>query len=185
MTSNSGADASIAGSLRVEDGKGAVRMEARLKAGSDEVWSALTDPMRLVRWYGEVQGDLRVGGEYRAHLFASGWEGTGRIEVCEAGRRLVVTGAEPGEPGTVTEVTLAADGGHTVLVWEERGMRVDGIGAYGAGVQIHVEDLADHLAGRGRRDAEERWTELWPVYDELATKIGLEALGTERGQRTG
>jgi uncharacterized protein YndB with AHSA1/START domain len=85
MTSNSGADASIAGSLRVEDGKGAVRMEARLKAGSDEVWSALTDPMRLARWYGEVQGDLRVGGEYRAHLFASGWEGTGRIEVCEAG----------------------------------------------------------------------------------------------------
>jgi hypothetical protein len=64
-------------------------------------------------------------------------------------------------------------------------MRVDGIGAYGAGVQIHVEDLADHLAGRGRRDAEERWTELWPVYDEPATKIGLEALGTERGQRTG
>jgi uncharacterized protein YndB with AHSA1/START domain len=172
MTSNSGADASIAGSLRVEDGKGAVRMEARLKTGTEEVWSALTNPTRLARWYGEVHGDLRVGGEYHAHLFASGWEGTGRIEVCEAGRRLVVTGAEPGEQRTVTEVTLAPDGGQTVLVWEERGMRVDGIGAYGAGVQIHVEDLARHLAGRECRDAEARWTELWPVYDELATKIG-------------
>jgi len=157
----------------VEDGKGAVRMAARFEAGAGDVWSALTDPARLARWYGEVEGDFRVGGEYRAHLFASGWEGAGRIEACEARRRLVVTGAEPGDDdGTVTEVTLAADNGQTVLVWEERGMAVDGVSAYGAGVQIHVEDLAAHLAGRDRCDAEARWNELAPVYDALAAKIG-------------
>lgn len=170
--SNAGAGASIVGSLRVEDGKGAVRMEVRFQTVTDDVWSALTDPVRLARWYGEVEGDFRVGGEYRAHLFASGWEGTGRVEACEARRRLVVTGAEPGEQGTVTEVTLTADGSQTVLVWEERGMQVDGVAAYGAGVQIHVEDLAAHLAGRERGDAEARWTLLEPFYDDLAAKIG-------------
>jgi uncharacterized protein YndB with AHSA1/START domain len=173
MTSNSGAYASITGSLRVQEGKGAVRMEARFEAGTNDVWSALTDPVRLARWYGEVEGECRVGGEYHAHLFASGWEGTGRLEACEARRRLVVTGAEPGQQdGTVTEVTLTADGSRTVLVWEERGMQVDGVAAYGAGLQIHVEDLAAHLAGRERGDAEARWTELQPLYDDLAAKIG-------------
>jgi uncharacterized protein YndB with AHSA1/START domain len=173
MTSNSGAGASIKGSLRAVDGKGVVRMEARLDAAVEDVWSALTDPARLARWYGEVEGDFRVGGEYRARLFASGWEGTGRIEACEAKRRMMVTGTEPDEQVvTVTEVTLTADGGQTVLDWEERGMQVDGVATYGAGVQIHVEDLVAHLAGRERGDAESRWTELETVYDDLAAKIG-------------
>ena len=34
------------------------------------------------------------------------------------------------------------------------------LAAYGAGIQIHVEDLAAHLAGRERCDAEARWEEL-------------------------
>jgi uncharacterized protein YndB with AHSA1/START domain len=173
MAGNSGADASVTGSLRVQDGEGAVRMEVSFEAGTDEVWSALTDPVRLASWYGDVKGDFRVGGEYRAHLFASGWEGTGRIEACEPRRRLVVTGAEPGDQdGTVTEVTLTTDGGQTVVVWEERGMRADLMAAYGAGVQIHAEDLAAHLAGRERCDARARWTELEPIYKELAATIG-------------
>jgi hypothetical protein len=50
-----------------------------------------SDPSRLASWWGEVEGDLRVGGEYRARIFASGWEGTGRVEACEALRRLLVT----------------------------------------------------------------------------------------------
>jgi hypothetical protein len=40
------------------------------------------------------------------------------------------------------EVTLAADSGQAILVWEERGMPLNQLAAYGAGVQIHVEDLA-------------------------------------------
>lgn len=173
MTGNARPDAHVAGSLRVADGKGAVRMEVRLDTGTDDVWSALTDPARLARWYGDVEGDLREGGEYRAHLFASGWEGAGRIEVCEARRRLVVTGAEPGQQyRTVSEVTLSADGGQAVMVWEERGMPADYTAAYGAGVQIHVEDLAAHLAGHERGDASTRWNELQPVYEDLAANIG-------------
>jgi uncharacterized protein YndB with AHSA1/START domain len=172
MTSEARAGTRILGSLRSADGKGIVRMEDRFDTNIEDVWSALTDPSRLARWYGEVEGDLRVGGEYRARLFASGWEGTGRVEACEPTRRLVVTGAEPDQQNKhVTEVTLAADGSQTILVCEERGMAVDLLAAYGAGVQIHVEDLAAHLAGRERGDAGARWNELQAAYDELAANV--------------
>ena len=70
------------------------------------------------------------------------------------------------------ETTLAADGDQTVLVWEERGMPVDQLAGYGAGVQIHVEDLAAYLAGRERCDAAARFDELFPTYQELAVNVG-------------
>ena len=51
-------------------------------------------------------------------------------------------------------------------------MPVDLLAAYGAGVQAHVEDLAAHIAGRERRDAEARRNELIPAYQDLAANIG-------------
>ena len=153
MTSNARAGDRILASLRSADGKGIVRMEDRFDTDIDDLWSALTDPRRLARWIGEVEGDLRLGGEYRYNFFASGSEGTGRVEACEPPRRLLVTMDldEPDED--VIEATLEADGDQTILVWEERGMPLDMLAAYGAGVQIHVEDLAAYVAGRERCDA--------------------------------
>ena len=158
MTSNARAGTRILGSLRSADGKGIVRMEDRFDTDIDDLWSALTDPRRLARWIGEVEGDLRLGGEFRARFFASGWEGTGRVEACEPPRRLLLLTKQPGQPDEhVIEVTLTADGDQTILVCEERGMPLDLLAAYGAGIQVHVEDLAAHLAGRERCDAEARW----------------------------
>lgn len=169
MTGNEPGGARILGSLRTEDGTGIVRIEDRFDTDIDDLWSAVTDPARLARWYGEIKGDLRVGGEYRAHVLASGWEGTGRINVCEPPRRLLVVSQDPDEPNEgVTEVTLTPDGDHTILVFEHRGVPPDLLYAYGAGEQIHVEDLADYLAGRERRDAEARWEALEPAYQALA-----------------
>ena len=171
MTSNARPGTRILGSLRSADGKGVVRMEDSLDAEIADVWSALTDSLRLARWYGEVKGDLRVGGEFYSHLHASGWEGTSRIEVCEPPRRLVIRGAEPGGPEVVNEITLTADGGQTILVWEERGMPLNLLAPYGAGVQVHVEDLAAYLAGRDRVDAAARWAALQPAYQDLAANV--------------
>jgi uncharacterized protein YndB with AHSA1/START domain len=171
MTSNAPVGGRILGSLRSADGKGVVRMEDRFDTDIDDVWSALTDPGRLARWYGEVAGDLRLGGEFRASLFASGWEGTGRVEACEPPRRLLLTQGL-GEPEEhVIEATLTADGDQTVVVIEESGMPLNLIAAYGAGIQVHVEDLGAHLAGRERCDADARWDELEPVYDDLAADL--------------
>jgi uncharacterized protein YndB with AHSA1/START domain len=119
-----------------------------------------------------VEGDLRVGGEYRARLFATGWERTGRIEACEPPHRLLVSAKEPeAVEGGLIEVTLAADGGGTTLVWEERGMPLEMITGYGAGIQIHVEDLGAHLAGQGRVDAQARFRELHTAYNVLAVDV--------------
>jgi uncharacterized protein YndB with AHSA1/START domain len=169
MTANAPAGDRLLGSLRSAEGKGVVRMEDRLDANVDDVWSALTDPRRLARWLCEVEGDLRLGGQYRAHFFASGWEGTGRVEACEPPKRLLVVTKQTDEPEEqVNEVTLTADGDETILVWEERGMPLDQRAAYGAGVQLHVEDLAAYLAGGERCDAVARFAELYPAYQELA-----------------
>jgi uncharacterized protein YndB with AHSA1/START domain len=172
MTSNEHAGNRILGSLRAQDGKGAVRMEDRFDTDIDDAWSAVTDPSRLARWLGEVKGDLRVGGEFHRHFHASGAEGPGRVDVCEPPRRLVVTMDPDQSNEQVIEVTLTADGDQTVVVVEERGMPLNLLAAYGAGIQVHVEDLGAHLAGRERCDANARWDELEPAYDELAAEVG-------------
>ena len=180
MTSDTQPGARILGSLRTAGGKGVVRMEDRFDTEIDDVWSALTDPQRLAAWMADVEGDLRAGGEFRARFLASGWEGTGRVEACEPSRRLLLLTRQQGKPDEqFIEVTLAADDDQTILVWEERGMPADLLAAYGAGIQVHVEDLAAHLAGRERCDAEARWAELHPAYQELAAKVELGGMNGE------
>jgi len=182
MTGNARPGSRILGSLRSADGQGVVRMEDRFDTDIDDLWSALTDPGRLARWYGQVHGDLRPGGEFRLYIESAELESTGRVEACEPPRRLLVTTRETDESyrrgrgalpfDQTIEATLAADGDQTFLVIEVRGMPVDKIAFYGAGWQIHAENLAAHLAGRARDDSEARWNELVPPYQDLAAKIG-------------
>ncbi len=173
MTSNAGAGSRLLGTLGTADGKGIVTVADRLDADIETVWSAITDPSRLASWWGEVEGDLRLGGEYRARVYASGWDGTGRIDACDAPRRLRVLTREPDQPDEQSvEVTLTSDGDKTTLVWEERGMPVAYLAGYGAGIQVHVEDLGAYLAGRERCDAGARMGELFPAYEPLAAKVG-------------
>ena len=182
MTSNARPGTRILGSLRSADGKGVVRIEDRYDTDIDDLWSAITDPRRLARWHGQVDGDLRLGGQFRVYNEADDIESTGRIEACEPPRRLVVTTRETDESwrkgqgappfDETCEAMLTADGDQTILVIEVRGMPLDYIAAYGAGWQIHAENLAGHVAGRDRVDSESRWRELAPAYQDLAAKIG-------------
>lgn len=164
-------DASVLGSLHSVDGEGVVRMEDRLDTGIDDLWGALTEPDRLAHWYGEVEGELSQGGEFRVRIALSG-ERTGKVEACEPAQRLLLTmrdpDRQPGQPEQlVHEAQLAAEGARTRLVWEVRGMPVNLLPAYGAGIQIHVEHLADYLGGRELRDVEVRWNELFAAYEAL------------------
>ena len=172
MTSNASGRAGILGRLRSADDVGVVRIEQRFDTGIDDLWSALTESGRLARWYGEVEGELRGGGEFRASVHASGWEGTGRVEACEPPRRFVVVSKDLDEPHEdSTEVTLVGDGDHTILVVEQSGLPLDLLWAYGAGLQIHVEDLAAHISGHERCDSKTRFDELKPAYQDLAATI--------------
>lgn len=164
-------NASLLGTLHSVGGEGVVRMEDRFDTGIDDLWGALTDPERIARWYGEVEGELSQGGEFGVRIFLSGPR-TGLIEECQPPQRLLLTmrdpEARPGQPGqTVVEAQLFAEGARTRLVWETRGMPVDLLQAYGAGIQIHVEHLADYVSGREFRIDEARWDELFPAYEAL------------------
>jgi uncharacterized protein YndB with AHSA1/START domain len=148
--------------------RGAVRVEDVFDTDIDDLWEACTTPERLARWIAEVSGDLRVGGEFQAR-FTSGWEGIGRVEACEPPRRLLMLTRENGASDDhVIEATLTPDGDRTVLVIEERGVPIEQVAAYGAGWQIHLEDLAAHLAGSERCDIRARWGELIPAYQQTA-----------------
>jgi uncharacterized protein YndB with AHSA1/START domain len=182
VTSNERAGTRILGSLRSAGGKGIVRIEDRYDTDIDDLWSALTDPGRLARWHGQVTGDLRPGGQFRLHVEDADSDSTGRVEACEPPQRLRVTTRETDESyqrgqgvppyDEVIEATLTADGDQTILVIEVQGMPLDAIAFYGAGWQIHAENLATYLAGRDRGDTEARWDELVPPYQDLAANIG-------------
>lgn len=177
MTNGSHA-AHIVGSLRSAGGKGVVRVEALFDTDIDRLWSFLTDSAHLARWYGQVEGNLHLGGQFRIYIAADDWEGTGRVDACERPLRLAVTtretdeswrkgiGAEP-FPST-TQVSLSVQGDQTALVLEVRGVPLDKVAFYGVGSQIHAENLAAYIAGVAPGDVEARWDELLPAYQDLA-----------------
>jgi uncharacterized protein YndB with AHSA1/START domain len=173
MTDNAGTR--LLATLRTAEGKGVVTVKDSFDVDIETVWSAITDPSRLVTWWGEVDGDLRLGGEYRERVFASGWEGTGRVQACEAPRRLLLLHREPDQPDEQSiEIILTSDDGKTTVTWEERGMPVGYLAGYGAGIQVHVEDLGAYLAGRERCDAGARIGQLYPAYEPLAAQVTQE-----------
>lgn len=171
----------ILGELRSADGAGVVRIEDRYDTDIEDLWTALTDPARLARWYGRVEGDLRPGGQFRTYIEANDIEATGRVDACEPPRRLQLTTRETDESyrrgqgvppyDASIEVTLTAVGDQTDLTIQVRGMPLDKIAFFGAGWQIHAENLAAYLAGRERTDTEARWDELVPPYQDLAAQL--------------
>jgi hypothetical protein len=98
MTSNATPGARILGSLRSADGQGVVRMQDRFDTDIDDLWSARTDPRRLARWMGEVEGDLRVSGEFRARFWPADGKAPGAWKPASPrggfslGRRMSATG---------------------------------------------------------------------------------------------
>jgi uncharacterized protein YndB with AHSA1/START domain len=167
-SSSTGRGTRIIGSLRcLDNGTGAVTMEDLYDTDIHDLWSAVTDPDRLSRWLATVDGELRLGGSLHAR-FTSTVEAPGRIDVCEAPRRLQVTFGLGTADETVMEAQLTPVGDRTRLIIEERGLPLEEAPSHGAGWQAHVEDLAAHLAGREPGKWHDRWTELTPVYSEMA-----------------
>ncbi len=168
MTDQTSANPRILGTLHAIGAVGRVRIEDTVAASPDEVWAALTDPSRLADWLGEIQGDLREGGEYRGLWRVSGWHGVGRILACEPPRRVVLSSREDDATHDLrTEITITPAGTGSTIVIEEQGMPLQQVAAYGAGDQVHVEDLAASLEGRGERHTTDRWGELYPGYQAL------------------
>lgn len=153
----------LLGEVWVADGVPVVHVEDVYDTDIDDLWDAITEPARLGRWVASVEGDLRPGGLFRAS-FTGGWDGGGRVEVCEAPHRLLLT-MEPGAADETTiEAVLSAQDGGTRLVVEERGIPVEQAPDHGAGWQAHLEDLRAVLDGRAPGSWSQRWAALRPAY---------------------
>jgi hypothetical protein len=64
----------------------------------------------------------------------------------------------------IVAAELIDDGDRTMLVLEVRGLPLDLVWAYGAGWQVHLEDLGTHLSGQKDLNLPTRWDELEPLY---------------------
>lgn len=160
------------GRLNIEGGVGVVLIRVQIDADQRTVWSAVSDPGRLARWWGHIEGDLRGGGELRANVFFGGPR-LGRVDLCEPARRLRVTlrdpDPQPGQPdGTTVEIRLDVVEKRTLVSYEERGAPPPLLAAYGAGGQIHIEDLIAHLDGQEPGDRDARWSQLFADYQSVA-----------------
>jgi uncharacterized protein YndB with AHSA1/START domain len=156
----------ILGSMRrVDERRGAVRVEDVFDTDIADLWSAITEPGRLARRIAAVEGDLRVGGMVQTR-FTSSWEGPGRIDVCDGPSHLLITMEPETDDEAVIEAVLTAEGERTRLVVEERGLPLDVLYKHGAGWQAHIEDLGRYLAG-SQSNWKARWTELTPAYQTL------------------
>lgn len=169
MTENS--EFVIEATLLAVGGVGLVRMKTQFDTGIDDIWSALTKPEKLARWYGTFNGDFHVDGLFTVFIPSSGWNGRGRVAECNAPRHLSVSMWEKeGEEQDLT-IDLVAVASHTNLVLEKGGIAPDLCWAYGAGWQAHLEDLADFLAGRERTDLSISWNmrfdEHEPIYRQM------------------
>ncbi|MDN5764843.1 MAG: SRPBCC domain-containing protein [Humibacillus sp.] len=171
----------LTGTMRaLDDTRGAVRVEDVYDTDIDDLWEACTTPERLARWIATVAGDLQLGETVHA-VFTSTWAGPVRIEACDAPHHLLLT-MEPGaDDETQLEAWLTSEESRTKLVVEERGLPLDKLHFYGAGWQVHLEDLGRsvasdspaHVGGWSEQAAAPawlaRWTELTPVYRDPAS----------------
>lgn len=181
MSNDTGSDEDVVGSLSALGGKGVVRIEKAYDTTIDDLWSALVNADRLARWYGRVEGDLRPGGAFHTRIDPADIDGTGRVEACEPPRHLLVTtretdeswrrGQGPAPFDTTVEATLTAEGDRTRLVIVVRGLPLDRVAPYGAGWQIHAENLSSHLSGGEPVDVGARWDALLATYQHLADAV--------------
>lgn len=170
----------MTGTMRsLDDTRGAVRVEDVYDTDIEDLWQACTTPERLARWIARVSGDLRQGGTIDA-VFTSTWSGALTIQRCDAPAHLLLTTAPGTDDETEMELWLTAEGLRTRLVVEERGLPLGEMHYYGAGWQVHLDDLGRSLASGGPVHPDgwsaqtpasgwhDRWTSLTPAYQHTA-----------------
>lgn len=111
-----------------------------------DLWSALTDPERIPRWFLPISGDLEPGGRYAIEGNASG-----TVESCDAPRAFALTWEMMGQVSWVEVALTPTAGGTTLeLVHEahvlEEFWPVYGPGAVGIGWDGALLGLGLHLA---------------------------------------
>jgi uncharacterized protein YndB with AHSA1/START domain len=134
----------------------------RYGAEQPDVWSAITDPERIPRWFSPVSGDLKPGGKYQIEGNAGG-----TIERCDEPELFALTWEFGGGKSWV-EVQLRSDGDATVLELRHECPVDDhwtqfGPGAVGVGWDLALLGLGLHLASGAVVDPQE--AAAWSISD--------------------
>jgi uncharacterized protein YndB with AHSA1/START domain len=111
----------VTGRREQRAGRECIVLERTFRASADDVWAALTQPGRMVRWIGTWAGDP-ASGSVQFRMTAEGEDVQAqefRIRTCEPPRRLVVESDAPydgDEPVSwLIELTLSEHAGATTL----------------------------------------------------------------------
>jgi uncharacterized protein YndB with AHSA1/START domain len=145
---------------------GTVTFTRRYATTAADLWGAVTDPDRLGRWLGPVDGDLRVGGHYALAMGADESQtSTGEILACDrATGRLAVAWRFPGEDESRVDVEVRDDGDAALLVLVHTELTEAGGRGYGAGWHATLALLDDHVAGRPVRAWDDAFDDALPHY---------------------
>ncbi|MEM7283986.1 MAG: SRPBCC family protein, partial [Pseudomonadota bacterium] len=132
----------------------------------EDLWDAITNPHRIVRWFLPITGDLKQNGHYKFEGHAGG-----KIIDCVAPKKMELTW-EYGDNVSWIRINLQAEGDGTRLTLEhlmpkdaqaEDHWKSYGPGATGVGWELAFLALDYHLSNNATIDPEEN--EAWLVSD--------------------
>jgi uncharacterized protein YndB with AHSA1/START domain len=133
----------------------AIEREIKINAKPEVVFSFLTDPAKLRKWFvAEAALDLRPGGAYRFTMSKPDYVASGKYVEVQAPSRLVFTFGWEGDDSptpagsSTVEITLKPDGPGTLLKFTHRGLGSDESAAsHGEGWTKYLNRLAIAAAG--------------------------------------
>ncbi len=123
-----------------------VQKEVRIRARPETVFGFLTDPIRMIEWFGSAATlDPRPGGVYRVEG-VKGNVARGQFVEVDPPRRVVFTfgwdGGDTVPPGSTTvEITLRAEADETVLTLIHRDLPLGGIEPHDRGWSHFLDQL--------------------------------------------
>ncbi len=139
----------------------------------DDVWEAVTTPERLSRWMAPYEGNLRLGGTWKALNSDGSLFCTGTVTECDPPHRFVTSWHAVEESPTTLTITIEPTAHGAMLR-----LHHEGVGSiyYGPGWQTYLEQLDDELGAAPTSvtdptrvagvDWDERYAQLAPAWEE-------------------
>lgn len=129
------------------EGRVKARFGMTLENHLDEVWAALTEPVRMVDWLAPCEIDPSLGGAIKLNFVDSGIIIDSTISDIEPWRVLEYSWSGPGEPTRPIRFELEPVGAAVGLVLTLEVPAEEDAGRAAAGWAAHLEMLAAALAG--------------------------------------
>ena len=162
------------------DGSAMISFERRLAHPPERVWSAITDPAQVIRWWGELSAELRPGGDFELRWLnedeearSVGWRGT--LTEYDPPRVLETTGVWGhedevwGANNATLRFELNPDGDGTLLRFTNTLEKLpdEFRTKTAAGWHWHLDTLADLLDGKPDRKLWdiEGWEPIHELYE--------------------